>query len=76
MDYAIGIIMNIFNMKIEEVTKLGIDQYKTYLRHAMNVMVGYRQGEMDFSYKETKDNTLRNRLEQLKKEAEARKGIK
>jgi len=73
MDHAFSVIMNMFGFTVDEIKKLSINQYSAYVHHAVNLMAGYRQGEMEFAYKNTKDTKLKNRLQQLKAEAEARK---
>jgi hypothetical protein len=61
-----------FNMTLAEVKQLALNQYQVYLTLAINLLSAYRQGEVDMAYKNTKENKLRDRLKQLRAEAEAR----
>ena len=74
MDYGIAIIMSKFNQfTVEDIKKLSINQYKAWLNHAANLLSGTLMNKIELSYKDTRDSSLRTKLQQLQSEAEARK---
>ena len=72
MDHGFAMIMNMFGLTINQIKKLSVNQFSAYLHHATNLLAGYRQGEMEFAYKSTKEDALRKRLNELKADAERR----